>query len=40
MNLHIIFSLYGTGQPKQTAFYDSSRGDDDLRITYIVEYWL
>ncbi len=38
MNIEKSFALYGDGEPKQLNFIDSSRGDDDLRHTYIVKY--
>lgn len=33
-----IFRLYGSETPNQTALYNSSRGDDDFRMTYIIEF--
>lgn len=33
-----IFSLYGDKSPKQLALHDSSRGDNDLRLVYIVKF--
>lgn len=38
MDINSIFNLYDSRQPKQTEYHDSSRGDDDIRKTYIVEY--
>lgn len=38
MNIEKIFALYGDGESKQLNFINNSRGDDDLRHTYIVKY--
>ncbi|AUS96227.1 hypothetical protein CDQ84_11910 [Clostridium thermosuccinogenes] len=32
------FSLYGSESPKQIALHNSSRGENDIRMTYIVEF--
>jgi|LSQX01.2.fsa_nt_gb hypothetical protein len=38
MNIELIYPLYGSGIPKQLAVHDSSRGDDDIRLVYILKY--
>ena len=37
MDYYKIFNLYGE-EPKQIALHNSSRGDDDLRMVYIIEF--
>jgi len=38
MHLNEILPLYGSQQPQMITSHNTSRGDDDYRMVYIVEF--